>query len=101
MNRFLKNKAFKYGVILGFTLSLLIQIFTYIHYVISKNNFRNPPEMNIDMIWRWGIPFSIVIGGTFNLGGLIGNILVTIIFSYILGLIFKFVWSKISARELR
>ena len=100
MSKLLQNKAFMIGFASGIFSSIIIQLTAYAHYVISKNNFTNPSGMNIDMVWRWGIPFPIFYGESFNAGGLIGNTLVAIVFSFILGLIFKFVWSKISQNKL-
>ena len=101
MSKFFQNKAYIYGVASGTTLSLVIQIVSYINYTTSIKNFKNPPGVHMSMIWNWGFPFPTVYAEDFNLGGLIGNILVTIIFSLILGFVFKFVWSKISASKLK
>lgn len=101
MSKLFKNKPFKYGFILGIVLSLIIQLFTYVDYLVSRERLIHLSGINIDVIWYWGLPFPIFYGGDFILRGLIGNILVAIIFSFIIGLIFKFVWSKISVRRLR
>lgn len=92
-------KAFYLGVILVFIASLFVQIISYADYVISKSNFKSPPGLHMSIIWSWGVPFPIVYGGSFNLAALIVDILITLIFSLIVGLVFKFVWSKISARK--
>lgn len=107
MNRFLGNKSFKYGVGSGIILSLLAQVVSFIGYVVSIKKFRNPPGMSIDMIWHYGFPFPIYFGADyypvnvnqFSLGGIIANILIALIFSFAIGLVFKFVWSKFASRR--
>lgn len=95
-----KNKAFKYGFILGIAFSIFAQIYDYIRNLILEEELTHLSGISINMIWSWGLPLPIVYGGNFILLGLIGDILVAIIIGYILGLIFKFVWSKIVARKL-
>lgn len=101
INDLKKNKGFMYGFSFGISISLLIQIISFIIYFVSKTNFRNPPGMSIDMIWWFGLPFPIYYGGKFVWGGTVANILTAIIFSLIIGLIWKFVWARISARKLK
>lgn len=95
-----KNKAFKYGFILGIILSITAQIYDYINNLILKEELTHLSGVSIDVIWSWGLPLPIFYGGNFILLGLIGDILVAIIIGYILGLFFTFVWSKIAARKL-
>lgn len=101
INDLKKNKGFMYGFSFGISISLLIQIISFIIYFVSKTNFRNPPGMNIHMLWWFGLPFPIYYGGELVWRGIVANILVTIIFSLIIGSISKFIWTKIQARKLK
>lgn len=101
MSKLLKNQAFKYGMFSGVVSSLAVQLFTYIDLLIIKERLSHLSGISICIISSWGFPFPIFYGGDFILFGFIGNVLVTMIFSLILGLIFKFAWSKIVSQKLQ
>ncbi len=104
-----EKKAFRYGFLSGILLSLIVQIATYAVYAYTLYIDRHTPPSHgiyIHSFRYFGFPFPIFNAsdyspvGSFDPVGIIGNILVTLIFSFILGLIFKFIWSKITARKL-
>lgn len=107
MGRFSKIKSVIWIAAAGFVLSLIAQAISYIYYVYSKNNYENPPSFSIFMFWSFGFPLPIFQGNTYrsidqlNFVTLIINILITIFFCFVISLIYKFIWSKISARKLK
>ncbi|HSK73785.1 MAG TPA: hypothetical protein VK892_18955 [Pyrinomonadaceae bacterium] len=109
MSKFLRNKTFRGGFTLGIILFLLAQVISFFIYFIStlKLIFNTPPNISIHGFWDIGFPFSMYYGmfsffhGKVNFEGLIGNILVATVFSFILGLIFKFVWLKSESQKLK
>ncbi|HEX8369634.1 MAG TPA: hypothetical protein VF604_13905 [Pyrinomonadaceae bacterium] len=106
MNNSVENKGFKRGFKTGIILSLFAQLFSFLNYLFSLINSENHPGVVVHGFWGIGFPFSMYYGmydifhGDLNFTGLVGNIAVAIIFSFILGLIFKFVWSKSASRHL-
>ncbi|MGI8786859.1 MAG: hypothetical protein ACR2HG_03760 [Pyrinomonadaceae bacterium] len=103
MRKLFKIKSFKYGFILGIFLSSIIQLLEYANYLSERESLINLSRagIHIDTISHWGIPFPIFYGGHFILAGLIANISVALIFSFLLGSTFKLVWSKISSRRMK
>lgn len=101
-----KNKGFKYGFKVGIILSLFAQSISFLSYFLSLFNFGSRPGIVIHQFWDIGFPFSMYYGmydlfhGDLNFRGIVGNILIAIIFSIAVGLIFKFSWSKISSRRV-
>ena len=93
MSKLLKNKAFLVGFITG------ILIFAGINFYSFQPKY-NPPTF--DSGETSGFPLSWYQSGTATIVSnksweyLIIDVLLAIIFSLILGLIFKFVWAKIS-----
>jgi len=106
MSKLIKDKVFRKGVFSGFAIFLAVQIISYLVYLISSIiNFQS--GISIHVFWDIGFPFSMYYGmfsifqGSFAFVAFLGNMIVGIIFSFINGLIFKFVWSNISARKLQ
>lgn len=101
MSKVFQNRAFKYGMILGLSISLLAQLIYLIH-IFLVIGFNSQPEISVHYFWEIGFPFPMFYGwygflnGHFSLAAFIGNTLLAIIFSLVVGSIFKFVWSKIS-----
>ena len=108
MIKFLKNKTF----IFGFFVGIVIAIFLNIYQIYTT---ENSPCHHCTYWYGFPLPFyeryvtSCEFSGGLSFGcyvsefswiGTIANILVAIFFSFVLGLIFKFVWSKIAARKL-
>ncbi|CAN5850268.1 hypothetical protein BH20ACI4_BH20ACI4_12710 [soil metagenome] len=93
MSKIFQNTTF----ILGFVFGILL--FIGLNFYSLSANHRG----YIDGFGESGFPFSWMDSGWFLQRifwfGLIADILFAIIFSFILGSIFKFVWSKISAKS--
>jgi hypothetical protein len=96
MNKIFENKAFIIGFILGFI------SFLYITEEIDGQN----KVLCFDCGMKTGFPFPYHQGsgyvgdGQILWFGLIADILIAVFFSFILGLIFKFVASKMAARNI-
>lgn len=99
--KFFKNTAFNIGFVLGIVMFLFLQYYDHLRNVWWEEKLYQLSKegLSIDIIWSWGLPFPMYYWGQIFLIGIIGNIVVAIIFSFILGLIFKFVWSKIAAQS--
>ncbi len=89
--------------IVGFCISgMLFNALNYLSYFSHANMFSCD-----DCIIRLGFPFYFYErGGFFTVNqfiwsGLIADVLIAVIFSFVIGLIFKFVWEKIAAKRLR
>ena len=104
------SKLFKNsGFTLGFSIGICLFAFlNYLSYIISYSKFTNPGKIRFSGgSYTAGFPFPFyqaIIGLPnsfyFDWIGLIVDILIAVAFSFILGLIFKFVWSKISSRRV-
>lgn len=105
MSKLFQNKAFKLSFSCGLILSVLIN---YLSYVKSYYDFTHPQfEFSVGS-YSAGFPFPFyiaVIGFPnhfyFIWIHLITDILIAVVFSFIIGLIFRFVWSKISPRRIK
>lgn len=97
----LKNTAFKVGAITGFILFLLIQIYSYIDLKLTQEELTHLSGINLHIIPMWGFPLPNYYGKEFVIFGIVGNIIMALVFSFIVGLISKFVWSKIAARKIK
>lgn len=101
MSKFFKNTAFKIGLAVGIILFLLLQLYDYILNLRLEEEISHLSSLDIDVIRSWGLPFPMYYGERIFLTGLIGNIVVAIAFSFIPGLVFNFLWSKMAARKLK
>jgi len=108
MSKFLDEKSFKQGLRLGFLISLLAQVIEYIYfYVVISITYKNSTKISVHYFWQIGFPFPMFYGwysfssGHFSLLGFIGNIITAVIFSIIVGFIFKFICSKIASRRIK
>ena len=98
MNKLLENRAFKLGFLVG------------ILFFVFANVYASLPEREISICFdcyvTYGFPFAMYESGSilhlkeFIWVGVVANVSATIFFSIILGLIFKYVWSKISSRRV-
>lgn len=104
MSKLLQNQNFRFGIILGVSLFLAVQLFSFAIYAVSIYTFENPPGMNIDMYWAFGLPYPIFYGqlssGSFSWRGILGNLLFAMVFSFTVGLIFRFIRGKLTAKKL-
>src|SRR5688572_11398378 len=95
-SKLFKNKIFLFGFIIG------IITFICLNYYSIMLAFE---DMCLHCIRNFGFPFYFYESGTIahyeeiTYSVLIINILIAITCSFLIGLIFKFVWSKISARN--
>lgn len=109
MINFLKNKTFKSGFALGIIFFLLAQVISFLFYVVSTTwlMLKTPAHISVHRFWDIGFPFSMYYGmydfahGDFDFKGLLGNLLFALIFSLTVGLVFKFVLGKLTAKELK
>ena len=98
MKDFIKDKAFWVGFIIGILAVISGNIFSF---------FINFDAMCFDCYETWGFPFAIYESGTmshlsrFIWAGVVANFFLTVVFSFILGLIFKFIWSKFQEETLK
>jgi hypothetical protein len=106
MNNSVENKGFKRGFRTGIILSLFAQLFSFLSYVFSLLGRETHPDISVHGFWDIGFPFSMYYGmydifhGDLSFTGLVGNIAAAIIFSFILGLIFKLIWAKSASRRI-
>ena len=102
MKKLFKVKSFKYGFILGTGLCSIIQLLDYVNHLFRREELTRLSQsgLHIDIISQWGIPFPIFYGRDFVAVGLIINILIALIFSFLLGLTFNLVRSKICSRRM-
>lgn len=106
MKNLIKDKAFVIGFLVSTILTLLINFQTIVMCHHCLNGVGFPLKF---YIWFSGtISFDQSSGEmssqnfeTFNTLNLIVDILFTIILSFIMGLIFKFVWSKLQEKTLK
>jgi hypothetical protein len=95
MNKFFRETAFN----IGFTIGILL--FIGLNFYSLDANYGRC----IDCFGESGFPFSWMDRGWFLQRilwfGLIADILFALFFSFLLGLIFNFVWSKMSARRFK
>lgn len=107
MNNSVENKGFRRGFETGIILSLFVQLFSFLNYLFFSINFENHSGAFIHSFWDIGFPFSMYYGmydifhGDLNFTGLVGDIAAAIIFSFISGLVFKFVRSEFTSRRLK
>lgn len=93
-----QNRAFNLGFLIGFFLMVNINYFS--QFSRPKINIIHDPH-------RIGFPFTAYEwDGYFQPAsilwfGLTADIFIAVTFSFLLGIIFKFVWSKIRARKLK
>ena len=108
MNKLFRNTIFNIGFYGGLTLFWLINYLTYIR---SYNDAINPPNSEIRfsvIVYKIGFPFTFYTDVTanpnytyFDWAGLIANIIIAVVFSFITGFVCKTVWSKISSRYMK
>lgn len=97
MSRFFQNIVFILGLLCGTILYLWMTI-------TIDRRIRGLPCF--DCQWKTGFPFayhqesSLVNSAGYLWFGVIADTLIAIIFSFVIGLIFRFVWSKISSRRI-
>jgi hypothetical protein len=105
MNKLFRNTAFNLGFWIGLCLFAFLN---YLVYVITYNEFvRSIRMFSAGGYWA-GFPFGfyqVIIGNPnntyFSFVGLILNVVVALISSFIIGLIFKFIWLKLNSHRLR
>ncbi|MEP6787338.1 MAG: hypothetical protein ABJB40_02825 [Acidobacteriota bacterium] len=100
MNKFFKNRAFTFGFLFGIVTFLAANALDYLRYVKQIDDLlglqRGNSPLFIDVISRIGLPLPIFYGGQFVPLGLVLDILISVIFSFVLGILFRFIWSKLS-----
>lgn len=106
MSKLFRESAFNFGFGIGICLFVFLN---YLVLLISYNEFIKPKQFNFSVGSYWAgfpVPFYQVViaypnSAYFSLIGLIINIVVALSGSFIIGLIFKFVWSKIGQKRLQ
>ncbi len=98
MKNLIKDKSFIFGFGFGLILIILANLYT----LLPDNGI-----LCFDCYQSWGFPFAIHESGTilhlsnFIWVGVVANFFLTAIFSFIIGLIFKFIWSKLQEKQLK
>lgn len=98
MKNLIKNKAFVVGFTFGIVITFLVNFYT----LLPERGF-----ICFDCYETWGFPFAMHESGTmlhlnrFIWAGVIANISIAIVFSSLLGLVSKFIWSKLASKNLR
>ena len=101
MKNLVRNKLFLLGFCFGILLIAIFNFYTLI--LIPKKTIG----ICFDCYDSWGFPFVMYEWGTmlhlhqFRLVGVIANIIFTVVFSFIAGLIFRFIWSKFQEKSLK
>ena len=94
------NKAFNTGVLIGVLFSVGLNFYTLIlfkYQTIILSEF----EYTMGFPFYWYEHFAILNRGRILWLGVIADILFAVIFSFIVGLIAKFVWTTISEKKLK
>jgi len=106
INRLFNDVTFKNGFWIGISLSVFLNLLGYFYtlstYHNSKIAFAHPRGYVIGLpfaFYRWdlGYPYRSYFVGA----GLIIDVLAGIVFSFIVALIFKFVWEKYKMNGMR
>lgn len=106
MSRLFKNRAFKVGFSIGVILFLIIHFVDF----LAVMNIEEPvtSQISIGLVYYFGFPFPIFewnhyspIARQFRFFGLVANIFVAAVFSFVLSFISKFVWSQISSHRVK
>lgn len=98
MNKFFSNKAFIYGIIVGILFFVIADVYSY-----QANHLTT---ICFDCYESYGFPFARYESGTIlHLDqilwvGVIANISIALFSSFIVGLIFTFIQSKMSAKNI-
>ncbi|MDQ3181583.1 MAG: hypothetical protein M3Q33_13810 [Acidobacteriota bacterium] len=108
MNKLFQNTAFNLGFWCGLVLFAFINFLSYIKAIheFSTADFAIAPIRFSSGGYSFGFPFILYkteIGYPnhfyFVWSGLIANILIAIVFSFIVGFVVNFMWSKIVSRR--
>ena len=98
MSKMTLNKIFFVGFMFGLLLFLMINYFSYLSF---------PKPYISHALHKFGFPFAVYADGGFEYTeqilwfGLIADILTALSFSFILGFVFRHIWSKITARQFK
>jgi hypothetical protein len=98
MKNLIKNRAFQIGFCLSILAFLYLNLFSYINrYELVRLEITGP---------SWGYPLYLVTAdGMWNseieIFGILFNLIFWLVCSFIIGLTFKLIWSKLSANKLR
>ena len=98
------SKFYNKYFLIGFCTNILMfVVLNIIDYFVATNKYDPNRVLSHDTGPTWGVPFSMF--GVFYIGfsstALYLNIFIVILLSFIMGLIFKSVWSKLKVRSLR
>ncbi len=104
MNNLSESRAFNLGLWCGIVLFVVLNVLNYSNSRDCSLNSQIYFLSGDDCIS--GFPLFMYNRGLASPNGsyiiwvgLIGNILIALVFSFVLGLIFKFIWSKIATRR--
>jgi hypothetical protein len=108
MSRMLKNKAFLLGFVGGIIFFVCFNIFLFLRSTCHHCVYFAGFPLKFYEEFKSTIYFNPATRESFTEDfrhffeyNLIADVLFTIVFSFLIGLIFKFVWSKISARKMK
>lgn len=98
----LYDTAFK----VGFSFGILLMVLANFYTSFPDGGINRGGAICFDCYETWGFPFAMHESGTilhlnqFIWAGVVANISVAIVFSFISGLILRFVWSKFKSKSL-
>jgi ABC-type antimicrobial peptide transport system permease subunit len=98
MNKLFSKKTFKIGFFVGILVFIAINFFDF---NTRYSEWCSNCDSGFGFPFRLHEPGGLVSGWGVLFYGLVADILIATIFSFIIGLIFKFVWEKVAAKRLR
>jgi hypothetical protein len=106
LNKSFLINPFRLGFLSGVVIFIVIHLYNFL-VVINGESYVSSKGVSMHISYRFGLPFAIYewsgysTKSTFYLTGLLGDVFTVVVFSFLLGLIFKSIWSKISSRRVK
>jgi hypothetical protein len=108
MRYLFKNKVFRLGFLVGVAILILLNLYQIFgtshppcHHCVDWLGFPLPFYQEYITSCKVGDGSFGCYVGEFTLVGTILNIFITVLFSFFVGLFFKFVWSKFFSQKLQ
>ena len=99
MKKLFRNRPFGVGFIVGLSLAILVNTLSYVAYrmeVEKMVEFRRQSDLHMSIIYYIGLPFPFYQGQLFVFPALVVDILIFAIFSVTVGLVFRWVATRMS-----
>lgn len=100
MRKLFSNRAFVFGFALDI---LLFSVINFLSYTGSRASLCGSPPYSFGFPYNFYKEYldkSCKTSGQILWFGLIADVFITITLSFLLGLIFKFIWSKFASRRI-